>query len=259
MNKAPCFNYFKVCEFYNNKNLLYNIIAYRTSYFCKVKLISQLNIKKMKKTILIVSLITVPFGITLQAQDSGSDTRERLTIGAKIGMNYSNVWDEKGQDFTADSKVGFAGGGFIGIPLGKFLGIQPEILLSQKGVKGGGTVLGIPYTYSRRTTYIDIPLQLQLKPIEYLTLLFGPQYSYLISSKNDYTFGANSTSQEQEFENENIRENILGFVAGADVNISHLVISGRVGWDFQTNNGDGTSSTPRYKNQWIQLTVGLKI
>jgi len=47
--------------------------------------------------------------------------------------------------------------------------------------------------------------------------------------------------------------------AGTDVIISHVVISGRMGWDFQTNNGDGTSSTPRYKNKWFQLTVGFKI
>ncbi len=74
-----------------------------------------------------------------------------------------------------------------------------------------------------------------------------------------FTLGANRVEQEQEFKRDNIRKNILGFVFGADVNIDHLVLSARVSWDFQTNNGDGSSSTPRYKNQLIQFTVGYKI
>ena len=78
-------------------------------------------------------------------------------------------------------------------------------------------------------------------------------------AKNTYTWGINSSEQEQEFNNDNIRKNVLGFVAGADFNFSHIVVSGRAGWDFQTNHGDGSSSTPRYKNRWLQFTIGYKI
>jgi hypothetical protein len=92
-----------------------------------------------------------------------------------------------------------------------------------------------------------------------LTLVAGPQFSYLLNTKNDYTWGANSTQQEEEFENENIRKNILGAVAGFDINITNFVISGRASFDFLTNNGDGTNTTPRYKNQLVQLTVGFKL
>ena len=196
---------------------------------------------------------------TISAQTSDTDTRSKFVFGIKAGANYSNVWDEQGQDFRADAKLGFAGGIFFGIPFGTFLGFQPEALISQKGFQGSGTVAGSPYSMTRTTTYLDFPLQLQVKPAEFLTVLVGPQYSYLIREKNVYTFGTNSSAQEQEFENDNIRKNILGFVAGADINISHVVISPRMGWDFQTNHGDGSSSTPRYKNKWIQLTIGFKI
>lgn len=196
---------------------------------------------------------------TLSAQTSDTDTRSKLVFGVKAGTNYSNVWDEEGQDFRADAKFGFAGGVFFGIPIGTFLGFQPEALISQKGFQASGTMFGTPYSMQRTTTYLDIPLQLQVKPAEFITILAGPQYSYLIHQKDAYTFGSNSTAQEQEFNNDNIRKNILGFVAGADINISHVVISGRMGWDFQTNNGDGSSTTPRYKNKWLQFTVGFKI
>lgn len=211
----------------------------------------------MKKTITIC-LMLFTSAITLKAQDD-TDARAKFSFGVKAGLNYSNVWDESGQDFEADSKAGFAGGLFLGIPLGKYLGFQPEILISQKGFKGSGTLLFTPYSFTRTTTYIDVPLQLQIKPVEFLTIVLGPQYSYLMNQKDVYTFGDNSIEQEQAFTNDNIRKNMLGFVFGADINISHLVVSGRIGWDFQNNNGDGTSSTPRYKNQWLQFTVGFKI
>lgn len=186
------------------------------------------------------------------------DRRDSIEMGIKAGVNVSNVWDSEGEEFTADSKAGYAIGAFVGIPIGHFLGIQPEVLISQKGFKGSGTLLGFPYSTTRTTTYLDIPLQVQIKPIEVLTIVAGPQFSYLLKQKDSYTFGGVTTEQEEEFNNENARDNILGFVVGADLFISHLVLSGRLGWDFQDNHGDGTSSTPRYKNRWMQFTVGYK-
>jgi hypothetical protein len=213
----------------------------------------------MKKSFIIISSLCFFLATTLVAQTTDTDPRENLSFGIKAGINHSNVWDEQGQDFKADPRFGFAGGVFLGVPIGKYLGFQPEILFSQKGFQASATLLGTSYSFSRTTSYIDIPLQLQVKPTEYLTILLGPQYSYLMNQKDVYSFGTNSSAQEQEFQNENIRKNTLGFVVGADVTIQHIVISGRMGWDFQTNNGDGTSSTPRYKNKWLQLTIGFKI
>lgn len=211
--------------------------------------------KKNSYLIIAVCLFSIS---TLQAQDY-EDRRGNFEFGVKAGANLSNVWDSEGEDFKADPKGGFAGGIFFGIPMGKIFGIQPEVLISQKGFKGSGTLIGFPYSFKRTTTYLDIPLQLQLKPAEFFTIVVGPQFSYLLNQKDVYTFGTNSVEQEQEFENDNVRKNVLGFVAGADFIYENLVISARGGWDFQTNNGNGTNSTPRYKNQWLQLTVGFKI
>lgn len=213
----------------------------------------------MKKSIILIPGLILSLCTLLKAQNTDADPRENTSFGIKAGFNYSNVWDERGQDFKADPRFGFAGGIFLGIPIGEFLGFQPEILFSQKGFQGSGTLLGSSYSFSRTTSHIDIPLQLQIKPVEFLTILIGPQYSYLIHQNDVYTWGLNSSGQEQEFDNDNIRKNILGFTAGADILIKHIVVSAKMGWDFQTNNGDGTSSTPRYKNRWIQLTFGFKI
>lgn len=196
---------------------------------------------------------------TLSAQDKAADKRDQLVFGIKAGMNVSNVWDEQGADFVADPKLGAAGGVFLAVPIGKYFGVQPEVLFSQKGFKGGGSLLGFPYSFTRTTSYIDVPILVQFKPIEYFTLLAGPQFSYLLKEKNVYTFASNSSEQEQAFSNEDVRNNILGFVVGADVTVKAFVLSARAGWDFQNNNKNGVSTTPRYKNQFLQLTIGFRI
>lgn len=189
------------------------------------------------------------------AQD---DDREKIHIGAKIGMNYANVYDTEGEEFDADPKLGLAAGAFLSIPIGTYIGIQPEVLFSQKGFKATGSVLGSEYEFTRTTNYIDIPIYLALKPSSFLTIVAGPQFSYLMSRKDKFESSFLNTEQEDEFENENIRKNTLGASFGLDININHFVIGARAAWDLQDNKGDGTSSTPRYKNTWLQATVGFK-
>ncbi|HCS19984.1 MAG TPA: PorT family protein [Bacteroidetes bacterium] len=212
----------------------------------------------MKKLILSLTVL-IALTATTRAQDaSPTDLRSSLLFGFKAGINYSNVYDSEGQDFQADSKIGFAGGVFFAIPFGKLFGFQPEILFSQKGYQSTGSILGSTYSMTRTTNWIDLPLLFSFKPVQYINLVAGPQYSYLLSRKDEFTSGNTTTEQEKEFENENIRKNILCFTGGVDLTANRMVIGARAGWDFQTNNGDGTSSTPRYKNMWYQLTLGFR-
>lgn len=213
----------------------------------------------MKKTGLILFTL-IGFGITVTAQDSDDyDRREKFTVGARVGANLSNVWDSEGEDFEADAKLGFAGGVFASIPIGRYIGVQPEVIFSQKGFQASGILLGTAYSYEKTTSWIDVPLQFQVKPLPFLTILAGPQFSFRVSERNVYTYGSNSSEQEEEFDNDNIRKNILGISTGFDINIYHVVVSGRACWDLQSNKGDGTSTTPRYRNQFVQLTIGFKI
>jgi hypothetical protein len=211
---------------------------------------------KNKITYLLIAGI---FAATLTSAQITEDPREKFDAGIKAGINASNVWNAEGENFRAETKLGIAAGVFAGIPIGKFLGIQPELLLSQKGFQGSGTLLSTNYSYVRTTSYIDIPIQLQLKPLPFFTILIGPQYSYLFHQKDEYHFGLNSYDQEQEFNNENIRKNILGFTGGVDLMYHNMVVSGRAGLDFQANNGNGTHTTPKYQNRWVQFTIGFKL
>lgn len=203
-------------------------------------------------------LAFVTISLTNGNAQSTTDNRETMSFGLKLGTNFSNVYDSDNEDFVADGKFGLAAGAFVSIPFGKFIGIQPEILYSQKGFKSTGTYLGSSYEMTRTTNFIDVPVLFAVKPIAQVTLLFGPQFSYLLKQKDEFTGGNISSTQQQEFDNDDITKNIMGLTGGADINVDNMVFGLRAGWDIKTNEGDGNSSTPRYKNMWYQATVGYK-
>ena len=208
----------------------------------------------MKKLFLSIAII----GFVI-SNSYAQKARDEFSFGFKIGSNFSNVYDSQGDKFTADGKYGLAAGAFLSLPIGKVVGIQPEIIYSERGFKASGSFLGSNYSATRTTTFIDVPILLALKPISYLTVLAGPQYSFLIKQNNNFTTSLTAVDQQRIFDNDNVRKNVLGLTGGVDINLSSFVISARAGWDVQNNNGDGTSSTPRYKNAWYQATLGIRL
>lgn len=215
----------------------------------------------MKKITAVLVMVLSFAALTTQAQRHDFDLRKKVMFGLKAGTNFSNVYDSNDEAFNTDSKFGFVGGLFFSFPIGKYFGIQPEVLFSQKGFKATGVFLGSPYDLSRTTNFIDVPLLISIKPAPGLNILLGPQFSYLLRQTDTFTYssGALTSQQVQEFKNADIRKNILGLVAGADINAGYMVFGLRAGWDFLNNNGDGTTTTPRYKNTWLQGTIGFRI
>jgi hypothetical protein len=213
----------------------------------------------MKKTIVLFAFALLSLTHSnAQKNSNRSGNSNEFYFGFKAGTNFSNVYDSKGDDFVADGKFGLVAGGFVSIPLGKHFGIQPEILFSQKGFKSKGKFLGTAYQTTRTSDYLDIPVLFALKPVDNLSILLGPQFSYLLQQKDEFTGGSLSGSQQKDFTNDNFRKNTLSFIGGADANLNNFVLGLRAGWDLKNNHGDGTSSTPRYKNIWYQATLGYK-
>lgn len=207
----------------------------------------------MKKLLFMIISATL-----VAASVSAQDDRGKISVGVKAGANIANVYDSEDDDFNADGRLGLAAGVFVAIPIGQFLGVQPELLFSQKGYQSAGTVLGFDYSYTRTSNYIDVPILLALKPSSFVTILLGPQYSYLVKQTDVFENPFSDATVEEEFENDNLRKNTFGFVGGLDINLSDFVIGARVAWDLFNNNGDGTSTTPRYKNVVGQVTLGYR-
>jgi hypothetical protein len=144
------------------------------------------------------------------------------------------------------------------LPLGRVIAIQPEVLFSQKGYRATGTGLSGDYDYRQVLNFLDIPLLLRINASRELGIVVGPQYSWLMSTHTVFNSGATSYEQTVHNDNSNITKNIFGGVIGMDINLNdNLFLYGRYTIDFKNNNGDGTSSTPAYKNQVIQVGLGV--
>ena len=212
----------------------------------------------MKKIILMILAVTCITNYS-NAQRNNVDYRSSIQFGLKGGINYSNIYSTTGDGFVADPKFGLALGAFLALPITNEIGFQPEILYSQKGFTATGSMLGSAYDLTRTSSFIDIPLFLSIKPSRNLTFLVGPQFSYLIHEKDVFSNSSMSYQEEQNYTNDNLRRNILCFVGGADFNFDHVILGVRAGWDVQENHGNGTSSTPTYKNMWYQATIGFRL
>lgn len=210
--------------------------------------------KKFNRSIYVIAFLLIA-NTTFAQQE---DMRGQFNFGLKAGANFSNVWDSKADDFSARGKFGFAGGAFLTIPLGDLLGLQPEVMFSQKGYRSSGSIFGISnYEMKRTSNYLDIPLLLAIRPIPAVSILIGPQFSFLLWQRDEFTSGSFSSDQEKTFDT-NIRKNRLGMHVGLDLNFNHIVISPRAAIDFQDNKKDGSSTDPRYKLFYFQLTLGYR-
>jgi hypothetical protein len=76
----------------------------------------------MKKTIILVIAISFITSYSM-AQEPQADNREMLQFGLKAGVNLSNVYNTESENFETDPKLGFVGGAFLVIPIGRYLGV----------------------------------------------------------------------------------------------------------------------------------------
>src|SRR5690349_10214147 len=104
----------------------------------------------MKNTLFLAMFSTgLFFASRLAAQDqapaqtqkeevTSHDAKKRVVPSIKLGFTRSNVYDRQGEAFVSNGKTGFMGGAALALPLGSLLGIQPEIMVLQKGFEGAG-------------------------------------------------------------------------------------------------------------------------
>ena len=206
------------------------------------------------KTILILAAGLFIAGNSITAQSS---TEARF--GLRAGANISTISKSDDPDFSTGSKAGLNAAAFLELPLSPAISFQPELQFSQKGFKANGTFLSNPYEYKQTTNFIEVPLLLKLNPSKHFGILVGPQYSFLASTSTKFSISNSSYESLVKNDNDNLRKNILGGVLGVEAAADNMIIGLRYALDFQSNNGDGTSNTPRYKNNVASLYIGFRL
>ena len=101
----------------------------------------------------------------------------------KGGISATQV---SGDNLSGYDQIGVVVGGVVGIPVGKKLDLNLEILFVQKGSRKTADPDNEDYTeYLLRLNYFEFPLLLQYKHSDRIALEAGPIIGALVSSKEE--------------------------------------------------------------------------
>ena len=150
--------------------------------------------KKMKKTTLILLAFLI---VPLVSFSQG------VGIGVKAGANFANLNFED-PDVSPESVTNFHFGGYLNLNLTDKFGITPEVLFSSQGSEFDGMKIDM--------TYIAIPVMLKFKPVSFLFVEAGPQFSFLTKAEMDFGQGTEDIKDQ-------LKNNDFGLGFGAGVNL----------------------------------------
>jgi len=175
----------------------------------------------------------------------------QFNIGIKAGANITKV---DGKSFKDEFRYGYHLGGFAEIGLGGKLGIQPEVLFNQfqtrvdtsfKAVYQDAVNFGDER--SVKLNYLSVPILLNYKVGDALTLQAGPQFGVLLDqNKNLLDNGKEAFSKGD-----------LSMLGGATLNISKLRFTGR--YMIGLNNINDLDNQNKWKNQGFQFSLGYSL
>ena len=200
----------------------------------------------------------------------------QLKYGINAGLNHSS-WkgDAMGsmQDameftngmITTRAKNGFYAGGFVEMPLGGVISIQPGVYYSQKGYALKGSLLGDKLDFlgvnakaELQSHYIDIPLLIKAEVAKGLQLYAGPQLSYLL--KNNLRMDAGLLGISLVNTNMDVTENFnkadVGITGGAAYTFDNG-FSINAGYDHGLSRLDKNSNFKSY-NRTFKVGVGFR-
>ena len=175
----------------------------------------------------------------------------QFKLGVKAGANITKI---DGVAFKDEFRYGYHAGGFLEIGLGGKLGIQPEVLFNQVSTRVDSSFSHIyqnAVNFSEyrdvKLQYLSIPLLLNYKLGNILSLQAGPQFGILMNGDKTLLQNGQEAFKSGEF-------SMLG---GAQINISKLRLTGR--YVVGLNNINDISDQNKWKNQGFQLSVGLAL
>jgi len=189
----------------------------------------------MKNLLLVLACLSLlTLGTSVCRADDGASGSVGAVIpapslGIEAGINLANLNGQNVNDVIA-SRLGFVGGAYLSVPVAPTLALQPEIMYEQKGGKINGN--------SIQLGYVEVPVLLDVNLIGPLGLLLGP--SFEVNTDSSGVQNVNSTD--------------VGLIAGAQLNISRLLISGR----YEVGLTD-VSSNQKIQNGLFTFLVGLSI
>ncbi|MFG4002132.1 porin family protein [Flavobacterium aquidurense] len=187
----------------------------------------------MKKWIVAAALCMSVFGYS------------QVHIGAKAGVNMNKL---DGKNFNSDFELGYQLGGFAYVNFSDFLGIQGEVLFNQTNTKITDSYRDIfdnAFKKNKTLNYVSVPVLLRLNSEGLITVVAGPQFSFLASGNQSVLENGKKLFKKTDF----------AFVAGAEVNMRPLTLYARYVWGFSDVSDFGSKAN----SQQIQAGLSLRL
>jgi hypothetical protein len=145
-------------------------------------------------------------------------------------------------------------GGFAEIGLGGRLGIQPEVLFNQYQTRADSSFKNVYQNATNfsnykdvKLNYLTIPILLNYKLGNILSLQAGPQFGILISQDKNLLENGKEAFKSGDF----------SLTGGAQINISKLRLTGR--YFVGLNNISDVGDQNKWNNQGYQLSLGIAL
>jgi len=206
----------------------------------------------MKNAILTIALLA--FGLSAFAQLPFT-----FDLGVKAGINSSKITSGNPggytyKDFKSDAKTGFNIGAFARLGSKKIY-LQPELLYCKRiGQTEFTSSANVPGNQTLDLKTIQIPVLIGFKLINLklasLRAFTGPAMSFVMT-------GSSVSSNLQNIDPKNFRNNIWDWQLGAGIDVSKLVIDVRYEWGLTNLSDGGTSTNIGFVNKGNVLTFSL--
>lgn len=183
----------------------------------------------------------------------GVAAAQDVAAGVKGGFNMSTIAFDP-SDIEWNVRFGAVGGGFVALPVGSRLTIQPEGLLSRKG--GTAKLDGTEATIS--ITYLDVPVLAKVGVAgsgdRKFSIFGGPSMAFKLSSDTSATVGGEEVDVDID---DDVEDFDFGIVGGLEYAIGRFSIDARYTFgltDLNAAEGDET----RAKNRVLSVMAGWK-
>jgi Outer membrane protein beta-barrel domain len=207
----------------------------------------------MKKHLFLLVLASLI--LTLSSADAQKrhfrKSQPKFGFGVQAGLNYASQSTAGGSpNVDVQSIIGINGGAYCNYFLFDFLAIQPELMVSGKGVHWKDQY----YDANDILTYLDIPILIKYQPVKLINIHVGPEFGYRISAVQKNLETKQKTDIKDYYKSFDV-----GLAFGVEANLSfkvNLTIRYVLGLAPVTTNNQYNEP---WKNNYFQISAGYRI
>jgi Outer membrane protein beta-barrel domain len=196
------------------------------------------------KAQIFITTVAILLSTSIFAQ---SNKLQKFAIGLKGGANINKL---TGKTFKEQFSYGYQGGGFITIPLGEKIAVQPEVMFNQINADTSSDFSKI-YNFNKisaiKLQYLSIPILLNYSLNKIVVLQAGPQFGILVNKKNSLIQNGKEAFKAGD----------LSMLGGVQLSVLNFRIYGR--YAIGLNNINDIDKKDKWKNQSVQLGLGVTL